>query len=155
VETTDVPTPSQSMRTKLLDLYSSRVDSVYRISHWPATLLQIRNDDPADRALEYSIYFMALCTLADAEMPGRQKLLDKYRSATETLLSRANLVIPNMTALHAFVIYLVSSLPQLGHANFLACAANVSEQCFDLDIALTCSTDRHGTSARKRSRIFI
>lgn len=116
------PFPSEPLRAKLFEIYSSRVDSVYRISHWPATSAlicsqrQLLQQDPAVQALEYAIYFMALCATTDAEseimmLRSKEELQKEYRAAAETLLVQANIVsMPGSTVLHAFVIYLVSSL---------------------------------------------
>jgi hypothetical protein len=76
---------------------------------------------PSARALEFAIYFMALCSITDQEsqhfgLGSRPELLQQYRSATETLISEANLLrSPNVAVLRAFVIYLV----RLGYSSDL------------------------------------
>lgn len=105
------------MAAQLLELYAARVDSVYKMWHWPATMsaTQPRHEKKSTsaRALESAVFFMASCTISDAESKAmfsrsRQILLTDYRLACERLLSSANLVsVPNLTSLHAFILYLV------------------------------------------------
>jgi hypothetical protein len=117
-----LPTPSLEVRTKLLHLYRSRVDSVYKILHWPTVLsiLEANYAGPGNglrsvsvQALEYAIYFMALCSItnSEAEEMGlgiRLDMLLLYRSAVEDLLTGSSLLHnPDLTILQAFVVYLV------------------------------------------------
>lgn len=117
-----LPTPSLEVRTKLLHLYRSRVDSVYKILHWP-TVLSILEANYAGsgkispslsvQALEYAIYFMALCSITDSEAEEmgigiRPDMLILYRSAVEDLLAGSSLLHnPDLTILQTFVVYLV------------------------------------------------
>lgn len=117
----DLPVLSHSARKILLNLYLSRVDTVYKIVHWPTTvnLVETNPTNPtpsiSNQALEHAIYFMALCTITDSEAQDlclgiRASLLNLYILAVETLLGRSNLLQdPSVTTLQALVIYLVRS----------------------------------------------
>jgi hypothetical protein len=116
------PVMSSEMRTMLLQIYRTRVDSVYKIFHWPTVLLMIEashkattgtSPTPSVQALEHSIYFMAICSLTtdEAKDMGLGDKLDKlqtHRSVVEGLLADSGLMqSPDLTVLQAFVIYLV------------------------------------------------
>ena len=118
-EVIEPPTPF--MRSALLRLYQERVDCLFKITHWPTVVTiiekqcgpaQSQSSSPSTRALEYSIYFLAICSVNDEEsqdifLERRQLLLQRYRIATEMLLSKADLLSrPDLTLLQAFVIYL-------------------------------------------------
>lgn len=115
--------PTKQMRTTLLDLYQNRVDSVFKVLHWPTVSTAIErnyqnpqnvSESPTMQPLESAIYFLALCSITDVESERilsckRLPLIKQYRLATEISISRANLVRnPDLTVLQAFVIYLVS-----------------------------------------------
>lgn len=73
---------------------------------------------PSIRALELSIYFMALCSISDTEgndfgFDDRASLVERYRDATERAISQADLYQhPSVTLLQAFAIFLVRSYIQ-------------------------------------------
>jgi hypothetical protein len=113
--------PSQHMRYMLLRLYQDRVDCLFKITHWPTIVSKIEmqyNDgyyrplSPSVQALEFSIYFLAMCSISDQEsqemfLENRQTLLERYRVATEISISTADLLNnPDLTNLQAFIIYL-------------------------------------------------
>jgi hypothetical protein len=113
---------SPGMRTTLLGFYRSRVDTVYKILHWPTTLLSIQarymsSNDASfslpSQALETAIYFTATCSLTNEEAKGndlgdRLQLLDAFRSFVEHLFARSDLLrSPDLVLLQAVVIYLV------------------------------------------------
>lgn len=117
-----LPIPSLNVRTKLLHLYRYRVDSVYKILHWPTALSMFEanhvgsgNFSPSisSQTLEYSIYFMALCSVTDSEAEEmdlgiRPEMLQLYRPAVEDLFARSSLLQkPDLPILQAFSIYLV------------------------------------------------
>lgn len=119
-----LPSPMKKVRAELLQLYRYRVDSVYKLLHWPTVLSMLsvsqgRSPDTAPsvsvQALEYSIYFMALCSITnkdaeEMELGYRLDMLYLYRSAVEDLLSKSCLLqSPDLTVLQAFAIYLVRS----------------------------------------------
>jgi hypothetical protein len=139
-----IPVPTPHERTRLLELYHSRVDSVYKLLHWPTVVASINaahaytssiSSSAAAQALEYSIYFMALCSITEheAEEMGfgkRQETTQAYRLATETLLTRANLCLnPDLIVLQAFVIYLVSSVLVSSSSIASASSTNVIPVC--------------------------
>jgi hypothetical protein len=110
------------VRMKLLETFRSRVDSVYKILHWPSVIsrIQLSNDSPDEvssmpslKVLEISIYFMAICSITDDEarmmgLGARLEVLQIYRSTVEALLAKSKLLTnPHLTELQAFVIYLV------------------------------------------------
>jgi hypothetical protein len=111
---------SHHERTRLLDIYVARVDSVYRIWHWPATISIINEEEgsglqsAAATALKHAIYFMGVCTLTPDECFAmfqceKSDLIVAYRGIAEHSLARTGLLTtPNVNSLHAFVIYLVS-----------------------------------------------
>jgi hypothetical protein len=120
------PTPSISleMRTKLLRIYRTRVDSVYKILHWPTVLLMVEashaslsQNSPvlSVKILENSIHFMALCSITDVEAEeigfgDRLDMLKLYRSVMEGLFAESSLLQnPDLIVLQAFVIYLVGA----------------------------------------------
>lgn len=107
---------------ELLEVFRMRVDSVYKILHWPSVLSKTHASSDGLRAvsstsrldlLETSICFMAICSITDDEartmgLGVRLEALQTYRSAVEALLAKSNLLTnPNLTELQAFVIYLV------------------------------------------------
>ena len=125
IDTNVLQPPTEQMRNTLLRLYRYRVDSIFKVVHWPTVIITIEksytdapnvSQSPAMQALEFAIYFMALCSVTDDEsetmlLGRRGPLLQQYRLATEILLSRANLFgYPVLTVLQAFVIYVVSRL---------------------------------------------
>ena len=130
------PIHSAKVRTQLLGLYQYRVDSVYKILHWPTVLATLQSGTVTEaslplsvQTLEYSIYFMATCSVNDAEaakmgLGHRSETLQFYRSSVEEMLARSSLLqTPDTTILQAFVIYLVrySSIKRpsrFQHANF-------------------------------------
>jgi len=116
------PCPPLNIRTTLLDLYRYRVDSVYKILHWPTVLSIIEANHArstqhppllAARVLEYAIYFMALCTITDEEADTigsgvRLETRRQYQTTVEDLLVESDLLQhPDLVILQAFVIYLV------------------------------------------------
>ena len=117
--------PPRSILTALLDTYLYRVDSLLKIIHVPSVrrLLLSEEQYRAERldcysreALKFAICFTAVCTLTEGEsrkmlMEEKGKVINKFRLATEVMLSRANLLVTSdITVLQAFVIYLVSHL---------------------------------------------
>jgi hypothetical protein len=109
------------LREALLELYGSRVDTVYKILHWPTTLRSIqtryRSDDApvslSSQVLETAIYFMATCSLMDEESKDggfgdKSRLLHAFRSSAEYLFAQSGVLqSPDLVLLQAFVIYLV------------------------------------------------
>jgi hypothetical protein len=121
-EKASVPTLSLDVRTTLLHIYQSRVDTVYKILHWPTTLVTIKQrhcssevapSSLSSHVLEMAIYFLAACTITNPEaetmgLGDRFSLLQGFRSAVEGLFVRSNLLqSPDLVLLQAFVIYLV------------------------------------------------
>jgi hypothetical protein len=110
------------VHTKLLETFHSRVDSVYKILHWPSVLSRVQSSSGSHysgvpvagaRLLETSIYFMAICTITDEEartigLGARLEILQTYRSTVEALLAKSHLLTdPDLIELQAFVLYLV------------------------------------------------
>ena len=115
--------PPRSIFTALLDTYLYRVDSLLKVVHVPSVRSLLLSDEqyrtdlsncPSLKALKFAICFTAICTLTEGEcqkifMEEKGKIMNKFRLATEVLLSRANLLTTSdITVLQAFVIYLVS-----------------------------------------------
>jgi len=107
----------------LLCIYQDRVDKVMKVLHWDKVLDAIERNHadgksgvqfPAMQALEFAIYFMAMCSITDDEadtmmLGDRGSLIQQYRHATEILISRADLFRnPDLAVLQSFIIYLVS-----------------------------------------------
>lgn len=114
--------PSKSTRDILLRIYQDRVDKVVKVLHWDTVLDAIERNHadgksgvqfPAVQALEFAIYFLAICSITDNEadtmkLGNRGSLIQQYRDATEILISRADLFRnPDLAVLQAFIIYLV------------------------------------------------
>jgi hypothetical protein len=161
IRTASFHMPSLTAQAILLEIYRYRVESVYKVFHWP-TVLQIfeqssRTTQPpvAVRALQLSIIFLAFCTITDAEaialdLGDRKEMLQLYRSAAEDTLSRSQLLLsPDLITLQAFVVYLVSqysnsiSVSSLNAKNpLLECFTDMLEPCNDLDITC-CRSKSH------------
>lgn len=115
--------PDESLRRLLLETYEYRVDKIFKVLHWPTVSTSI-NQKYANvagllrsselQALEFAIYFAATCSVNEAESDNavstqRSSLIQRFRYATETALSKTKLLQqPSLTSLQAFVIYLVS-----------------------------------------------
>ena len=113
---------SPHMRSALLRIYQERVDCVFKITHWPTVVTIIEkqyepsqyqsSSSPSTKALEFSIYFLAICSVSDEEsqnmfLERKQLLLQRYCRASDLMLSRADLLTrPDLTVLQAFVIHL-------------------------------------------------
>jgi hypothetical protein len=123
--TTGLPILTSDSQSKLLELYQHRVDSVYKILHWPSVLRMInkcdgyeneRYSEMPEAILEAAIYFMAICSMTDSESVElgfgiRHEVLQEYRSIVEYNLAQSSLLhCPNLITLQAFVIYLVRIL---------------------------------------------
>lgn len=115
--------PPKSIVIALLETYIYRVDSVLKVGHVPSLrnfLLSEEQDHlehfnhTSQEALKFAICFTAVCTLTEVEsrnifMEEKDQTIDRFRLATEVMLSRANLLTTSdITILQAFVIYLVS-----------------------------------------------
>ena len=115
--------PSTPILVALLDTYVYRVDSILKVSHVPLlrSLLLPGGPEiskplngPSYDALKFAVCFTAACTLSEAEsraifVEEKDKIINKFRLATEVVLSRAKLLTTSdVTVLQAFVIYLVS-----------------------------------------------
>lgn len=113
--------PDARVRETLLDAYEARVNTVFKPLHWPIVCRGIRtrygstvisDASPSAKALEYAIYYMAVCSLSELEcldlfLDTKDKALHSYRNMTETLLTSARtLQNPDIQGLQAFVIYL-------------------------------------------------
>ena len=120
-----LPALDHGTKTTLLEIYHTRVDNVFKLLHWPTVLGRIgrghRDIDLAPPtasglALEFAIYFMALCSIRDEEAgtllsAEKPVILCTCRRAAEMLLQKSDLLRkPSIQALQAFVIYLVSRL---------------------------------------------
>ena len=118
--------PPESSIYALLNIYLSRVDPLYKMMHVPSlrTLLLaepqgLRNPRiaAASDALRFAVYFTAACTLDETECQNifqkdKNGMRDKFRLATEVMLSTANLqTTRDITVLQAFAVYLVSFYP--------------------------------------------
>ena len=123
--------PVARVREALLDVYEARIDTVFRPIHWPTVSGNIRTRhgstipptvSASDRALEYAIYHLAVCSLSEDEclevlLDTKTKSLHQYHAATETYISRARtLQSPDILGLQAFVIYLQAIRTCKGHA---------------------------------------
>jgi hypothetical protein len=110
--------PPTTIILELLEIYLHRVDHVFKVIHTPSLHTIILGDitiNPAQEALKFAVFFTAVNSLDE------QKCLKRFNStkgtigsrpqlAAEVFLSRAGLIVTtDLTALQAFVIYLVSS----------------------------------------------
>lgn len=117
------PRPPPAVREILLELFRARVDTVYKVVHIPTVfdLIRAASSDVKQTtnvlALEYAIYFMAICTINENEaeaggLGSRIELLRSYRVAAEHFLISSELMEhPDLHALQALIIYMVSDYP--------------------------------------------
>ncbi|PBP22145.1 hypothetical protein BUE80_DR006933 [Diplocarpon rosae] len=113
---------TQQMTSILLSIYRIRVDSIFKVLHWPSFLAVIRSKDAEfdisansgrKHALRCAVYYTALCTMTDHESENllsceKGPLLNELKLSAETSISKAGLLEqPNVTVLQAFFIYLV------------------------------------------------
>lgn len=117
------PPPPPAFSAVLLELYRDRVDTVYKVVHLPTTVALIKAAHSEGKlttgilALEYAIYFMALCTIKNDEaktmgLGSRAALVESYQSTAEYFLSSAKLLShPDLNALQALSIYMVCDEP--------------------------------------------
>ncbi|KAF2814508.1 uncharacterized protein BDZ99DRAFT_471927 [Mytilinidion resinicola] len=117
----DLQPPSQELRDKLLSIFKFRVDAIFMVGHWPTMLAAVtekysypsRPVSLSFEALEYAIYFAAMCTLSEAESmqalgQDKESLNKRFQVAAEAAFSRADLITSrDHVVLQAFVIYLV------------------------------------------------
>ncbi|KAF2501082.1 hypothetical protein BU16DRAFT_533801 [Lophium mytilinum] len=118
----DLQPPPQDLRDKLLAIFKFRVDMIFKVGHWPTMCAAVteKYSDPSRpvslsvEALEYAIYFAALCTLSEAESmqilrQGKESLNKHFQTAAEAAFSRVDLITSrDHVVLQAFVIYLVA-----------------------------------------------
>ena len=122
-----LPLPSEELQRKLLDLYQQRVDPIFKVTHWLTVAATIKKQykrrqyKPSSRsvqALEFAVYFLAMCSISDNEsrsilLVDRKPMLRQYLHAAETMLKKADLLQkPDLQSLQAFLIYLVSCLDE-------------------------------------------
>lgn len=123
--------PDAKVREALLDSYQTRIDPVFRPVHWPLVRCGIQASrssaaisvaSPSATALEYAIYYLAICSLSEPEcldllLDTKDRSLRLYRRATTALISQARtLQSPDMQGLQAFVVYLQALRTCNGHA---------------------------------------
>lgn len=113
--------PTQEMKERFLNVYQARIDTIFKVTHWPSTSSLIRFHDQSDcdpkplaanvKALASAVYFTATCSLMDHELDSRQAIVEQYRQTAEDAFVHAGLLTTkSFITLQAFVIYLVSSL---------------------------------------------
>ena len=119
--TSDILT--NDLKVRLFDIYRERVDSIFKIGHWPSIrqlLLQEEAEANGEslKALENAIYFMTICSLFDSECMqyfqlDKESCIQMARQDTELCLTAADLLSStDISILQAFVIYLVSTHTQ-------------------------------------------
>ena len=108
------------MSEMLFELFRDRVDTMYKVVHLPMILTLIgaahsNGEQTASvLALEYAMYFMAVCTIDyhEAEAIGlvpRKDVLRSYRGAVERFLASCDLLShPDLHTLQALTIYMAS-----------------------------------------------
>ena len=114
--------PAEPLVYALLSTYLQRFDPIFKVMHTQSlrTLMLAKQKEVAEPmvspgwgALRFAIYFAAVCTLNEEEcrdrfQENRGDISNKFRLATEVMLSRSNLQIArDFTVLQAFAIYLV------------------------------------------------
>lgn len=107
--------PSHETRLTLLNIFRDRVDSIFKVTHWPSlveTFVPERADHsltPAQKALEACIYFAATCALTDDELGERELITHQYRDSAEASLARADLLSSHdLIVLQGFAIFLAA-----------------------------------------------
>ena len=108
--------PSENIMSTLFDIYMHRINTIFKVVHAPSLYSLMFEDcvsDVTSDALKYATFFTAVSSLGHGEcveLLGMEKtsLCARFRSATEVLLCKSKLLTaPSLTALQAFVIYLV------------------------------------------------
>lgn len=161
-----LPTPIS--QAKLLEIYRFRVDSVYKVFHWPTVLQifeqnqEVQHSCSSVRALQFSIVFMAYSTITKEEaiaqdLGDRTEMLNLYQAATEDSLASSQLLLgPDLITLQGFVVYLVcqsgtqTDNPISRLIRPLARFTSLFEPCNSLDIDCCCSKSRYCTQAQRR-----
>jgi hypothetical protein len=123
--------PPAAMVSELLEIYLHRVDRVFKVIHAPSLRPIILEDitiTPAQEALKFAVFFTAVNSLDEQECLERFNstkcvIGSRFQLAAEVFLSRAGLMVTtDLTALRAFVIYLVSSrLPIFANIPLISC----------------------------------
>lgn len=112
---TALPRPISADRQWLLSTFRQRVDPIIKILHWPSVHPLFAPDRPIEnpltldqQALEHCIYFIAACSLSDADMTqGRQDFVRRHQRIAEAALARAKPVTSkSIITLQAFIIYI-------------------------------------------------
>ncbi|KAH6625535.1 hypothetical protein C7974DRAFT_202685 [Boeremia exigua] len=115
----ELPDASPATSETLFGLFKDRVDTVYKVVHLSKVLALIRaaySDGTLTAnilALEYAMYFMAICTINEDEaeamgLGSRIDLIQFYRARAERYLASANLLShPDLRTLQALVIYMI------------------------------------------------
>jgi hypothetical protein len=110
--------PPAAMVSELLEIYLHRVDRVFKVIHAPSLRTIILEDitiTPAQEALKFAVFFTAVNSFDEQECLERFDstkgvIGSRFQLAAEVFLSRAGLMVTtDLTALQAFVIYLLSS----------------------------------------------
>nr|POE76209.1 c6 finger domain transcription factor nscr [Quercus suber] len=132
---TQASRPSSQERAWLHGLYRDRVDKIFKVLHWPTAHAAVDYESTTQvtvevEALEYAIYFVAVCTTMPYEFENRDSTIGRYRLASEAALIRANLLTTrSLTTLQAFVLYLVGLRSCESDAQtwtLLACAIRIA-----------------------------
>lgn len=115
--------PSQSQILMLCTFFVDNVDPIFKVMHVPTlkrSVLDASNSldniigGRSMEALLFAMYYAAITSLSLEDckkyfQEDRCTLLDRYRSGTEVALANADILTsPDMTALQALVIFLVS-----------------------------------------------
>lgn len=115
-QTSNIHLPSEHVKQVLIKVYRERVDSIFKIFHWPSLIscLESIDTEQPSQALQSAIYYAALCTLSEDDVEAGllgdlSELRRQDRAATEQAIAKADLVgRPCLLTLQAFVVYLVS-----------------------------------------------
>ncbi|GAB7365685.1 hypothetical protein MBLNU230_g7025t1 [Neophaeotheca triangularis] len=105
--------PANDMRRTLLAIFRDRVDSIFKVVHWPTICDMfgaetVSSLTPAQEALESCIYFTASCALTEDDFSEHYLLTSQYREVAEASLTKAGLLISqDLTVLQAFAIFIV------------------------------------------------
>ena len=114
--------PPVAMVSALFEIYLQRVDRLFKVIHTPSlrtVALEAITITPAQEALKFAVFFTATNSLDEQECLkhfnfSKAAVCNRFQLVAEVFLSQAGLLATtDLTALQAFVIYLVSPKPPI------------------------------------------
>lgn len=119
-----LPEPPPRMASQLVDIFFDNVDPVFKVLHKPTVRRFLDHDQPylghnanspPNRALKSAMWFVAICTLRDADCfarfgQTRSDLLHLYKRHCDVTLTQADLIVTtDLATVQACVLYTAAS----------------------------------------------